>query len=79
MLGTPVCHRCKSIKPVVEEHCTEKGIEFFYYHLQEATPDIIEILTAHQVKKAPAFIIYRENNDVVVITGDDIFLELGNI
>ena len=79
MLGTPVCHRCKSIRPVVEEHCTEKGIEFFYFHLQEAPPDVIDIVRSHQVKQAPAFLIYIENKEVVVISGEDIFLELSKL
>lgn len=77
MIGALMCPTCNRIKPKIEEYCRDNNVVFNYYILGINTPrDILSIITAYHVKKFPTFIIYKDNEDIVVLTGDDIFLEL---
>lgn len=78
MIGTPICANCKRIAPNVAAYCEEHNIEYTYMHLTNAPSDIVDILVAKKVTQAPAFIIYR-GDEIVVITGDSIFVELEKI
>lgn len=76
MVGTPTCSRCKSIRPRIEEYCSNHCIHFTYKHVHELSDDEKGILFGSGVNAAPAFLLYRDNTTVNVIVGDDIFLEL---
>ena len=78
MVGTTHCTRCKMIAPKVEEYCKEHNIEYEYINLENAPSSIYELLVEKKVKSAPAFIIQR-NLSKIVVSGDDIFVELENI
>lgn len=78
MIGTPTCIKCKSLAPKLEAHCKERGIDYEYINLGEASPEIIEILNAKNVKSAPAFLLDK-GDDKVLMSGDNIFLELESI
>lgn len=75
MIGTPVCMKCKSIAPKLEEYCKEHHIDYIYMNLSDAPSDIVQVLISKNVKQAPAFIIYR-GEDTLILSGDDIFVEL---
>lgn len=75
MISTPVCPNCKRIAPRLEEYCSSHNIEFSDRYIHEVSAEIRDILISHNVKSAPAFIIYR-GSDMVVVSGDDIFIEL---
>ena len=77
MIGALMCPTCNRIKPKIEGYCRDNNVVFNYYILGINTPrDILSIINAYHVKKFPTFIIYKDNEDIVVLTGDDIFLEL---
>lgn len=78
MIGTPTCIRCKSIAPKIKEYCKEHSVDYEYLNLQDAPSDILSILISKNVKSAPAFLIYK-NESIVVVSGDDIFLELESL
>jgi thiol-disulfide isomerase/thioredoxin len=78
MIGTPTCIKCKSIAPRIEEYCEEHFIEYEYMNLQDAPSDILNILLAKNIKQAPVFLIFKDSK-IVVLSGDDIFLELESL
>lgn len=78
MIGTPVCTKCKSIAPRLEEYCKEHKIEYSYKNLNDAPNDIIELLISNNIKQAPAFIIYDAER-IIVDSGESIFSELDNL
>lgn len=78
MIGTPVCIKCKQIAPQLEEYCKEHEIEYVHYDLPNVPKELVDILMSKNIKQAPAFIIYKQN-DIVVISGDSIFLELESL
>lgn len=78
MIGTPTCAKCKTIKPKIMKYCEEHNIEFTYQHLTEISRDIYDILMSKNVKSAPAFLIDK-GEDIVVVSGDNIFMELETI
>lgn len=78
MIGTPTCIRCKSIAPRIEEYCKEHSVDYEYMNLQDAPSDILNILISKNVRSAPAFLLYKESN-ILVVSGDNIFLELESL
>lgn len=77
MIGTPLCTKCKAMRPKIEYYCSEHGISFRYEDLSHASKDILEILVSKNIKSAPAFLIYKkEDESPVVVSGDNIYLEL---
>lgn len=78
MVGTPTCIRCKSLAPKLEEYCREHDITYTYMNLGEAPPEIVNLLVSKNIKSAPAFLIYK-GEDTVVVSGDSIFLELESL
>ena len=67
MIGALMCPTCNRIKPKIEEYCRDNNVVFNYYILGINTPrDILSIITAYHVKKFPTFIIYKDNEDIVI-------------
>ena len=78
MIGTPTCIKCKSIAPQIKEYCEEHSVDYEYFNLQDAPSDILDILVAKNIKSAPAFLLYK-NDNIIVVSGEDIFLELKSL
>ena len=78
MIGTPTCMKCKNLAPRLKEYCQEHSVDYEYINLENAPSDIVQLLISKNVKSAPAFLIYKDP-DIVVVSGDDIFLELNHI
>lgn len=79
MIGTRTCGKCKSIAPRLEEYCSNHSIEYKYVYAEEAPADILDILTSNSVRQAPAFLIYMDNGESKLLTGDSIFVELESL
>ena len=78
MIGTKTCHNCKSIRPNIEEYCSDKSIEFQYHDMMDISPDLMELIMKSGIKQAPVFFIVR-GDKTNLISGDNIFVELETI
>ena len=78
MIGTPSCVKCKQIAPSLEDYCKDHNIEFNYLNVSEASPSILDILVSKGIQQAPAFLISRPE-ETIVLSGDNIFLELESL
>ena len=78
MIGTTTCTKCKSILPVLDEFCRSRNILYQYLNISEVPEHILKILTDKGVTSAPAFLIYK-GDETVVVTGDEVFVELESI
>lgn len=76
MIGTATCARCKSIAPVIEEYCSSHDIVYSYHNISDASSDILQMIQEHNIKSAPVFFIYKDDESPIIVSGDEVFTEL---
>lgn len=68
MVGTITCTRCKAARPIIEAYCNNHSIPFNYQDLVEVSPEIMDLIRASNIMKAPVFVLEYKNGDKVIMS-----------